>query len=143
MADRRIEEEGKGAGAGGWTTTGEQQPVVAEPPPHQSKTFEWTTQPNVYLDLKPAMATKFSDPIHIWKVALERKRAMSKEYFECLQLAKKSNDFVTENLVLHELIPKPFTENALEEILENAMLVTKRGPELYFELDSKMPSKPH
>lgn len=56
---------------------------------------------------------------------------MSKEYFECLQLAKESNDFVTENLVLHELLPKQFKEeNALGEILENAMLVTKRGPEL-------------
>ena len=62
---------------------------------------------------------------------MERERAMSKEYFECLQLAKESNDFVTENLVLHELLPKQFKEeNALGEILENAMLVTKRGPEL-------------
>lgn len=82
--------------------------------------------------------------IHIWEVALERERAMSKEYFECLQLARESNDFNTEQTVLHELIPSQFEEeNVLEEILENAMLVTKRGPELYFELDSKMASKPH
>lgn len=68
---------------------------------------------------------------------------MSKEYFECLQLARESNDF-TEQMVLHELIPSQFEEeNVLEEILENAMLVTKRGPELYFELGAKMPSKPH
>lgn len=31
----------------------------------------------------------------------------------------------------------------LHQILENAQLMTKRGPELYFELDKSIPSKPH
>jgi hypothetical protein len=35
------------------------------------------------------------------------------------------------------------TENILEEILENTLLVTSKGPDLYFELDRHMPSKPH
>lgn len=60
LADRRIEEEGKG-GAGGWTTAGEQQAVAVEQPSHESKTFEWTQQPNVIMDIKPPTGTKFSD----------------------------------------------------------------------------------
>lgn len=34
-------------------------------------------------------------------------------------------------------------EKAVEEIFNNALLVTKRGPELYIELDNMMQQKPH
>lgn len=117
--------------------------MAVEQAPHQSKVFEWTTQPNVWMEIRPPTGTKFQDPIHIWKVALERERAMSKEYFELLQLAREHNDFVTEAMVLHLIPEQHEEEQALEQILENAQLVTKRGPELYFEVDKKLPSMPH
>ncbi len=63
-------------------------------------------------------------PIHVWKLALEGERAMSKQHFELLQMARERNDFVTEELVLHHLIPEQHEE---EQALEEVGNVVKTG----------------
>ncbi len=35
--------------------------MAVKQPPHQSKVFEWTTQPNVYMDIKAPKGTTFND----------------------------------------------------------------------------------
>ena len=43
-----------------------QQQLTIEKPPQASKTFEWNTTPNVVMNIKGAVSTKYQDPIHIW-----------------------------------------------------------------------------
>lgn len=44
----------------------EQQQLNIEQPPQTSKTFEWNQTPNVMMNIKGAVSTKYQDPIHIW-----------------------------------------------------------------------------
>ena len=58
--------------------------------------------------------------------------------------ARRRGDFVTEQLLMSFYVPEQLAEEkAVEEIYNNALLVTKRGPELYYELDNTMQQKPH
>lgn len=59
-------------------------------------------------------------------------------------MARKQGDFVTEHLLMSFFVPEQLEEEkAVEEIYNNALLVTKRGPELYLDLDNIMQQKPH
>lgn len=57
-------------------------------------------------------------------MALERERAMSKEIFELLQLAREHNDYVTEHLCLHHMVPE---QHAEEQALEEVCVVRDKG----------------
>lgn len=58
--------------------------------------------------------------------------------------ARARGDFTTEHLLMSFFIPEQLEEEkAVEEIYNNALLVTNRGPELYIELDNMMQQKPH
>jgi ferritin len=51
---------------------------------------------------------------------------------------------VTEHFLFSYFIPEQLEEEkAVEEIFTNTLLVTKKGPEFYLELDKVLPTKPH
>ncbi|EWM20700.1 ferritin [Nannochloropsis gaditana] len=116
----------------------------SEAAPQKSKTFHWEQVPNIVLDVKGPFTTTFSDPIAIWRKALEQERYNSRKIFQIMAAARETQDYVTESLLMSYYIPEQLgEEKAVEEVLSNTLLVMKRGPEFYYELDRSLPSKPH
>ncbi|KAM3569935.1 hypothetical protein VYU27_007975 [Nannochloropsis oceanica] len=118
--------------------------LKTEADPQASTAFTWEENPNIVLDVKGPFMTTFSDPAAIWRSALEQERENSRRFFHIMAAARETQDYVTENFLLNYFIPEQLNEEkAVEEIFSNTLLVMKRGPEYYFELDRELPSKPH
>jgi len=107
--------------------------------------FKWEQDSHIKLDLtRGTFAAKFANPVDVWKAAYIEEQENSKAIHEILTEARKVNDYTTEKLITGFFLEEQLEEEkAVEEILTNAQLVTARGPDLYFELDRRMPSKPH
>jgi hypothetical protein len=94
----------------------------SEAAPQKGKTFHWEQVPNIVLDVKGPFTTTFSDPIAIWRKALEQERYNSRKIFQIMAAARETQDYVTESLLMSYYIPEQLgEENAVEEVLSNTV----------------------